>query len=198
MLAPRKQLWSTPAEVVDKAIDLLGEMGIEDVVFDVGAGDGRFLIRCAERTDASLVGVEINEERGEEAKAAIAAKGFSDSKCKLIIGNALEQDFSSATCFFLYLVPRGLKIILPILKGLKKKLRVVTYMSPFPSAEIKYAQVVKVSTAAHPEAAWPLYVYEIDPDAPENIITASSDPARDFDMAEKTCEVSEVIPCSIM
>ena len=30
----------------------------------------------------------------------------------MICGNALEQDISRATCFFLYLVPRGLRIIL--------------------------------------------------------------------------------------
>ena len=196
MLAPRKKLWSTPAEVVDKAIDLLGELSGEDIVFDVGAGDGRFLLRCAERTEASLVGVEIDEERGGQAKEAIAAKGYGESKCRLIIGNALEQDFSTATCFFLYLVPRGLRIILPILRGLKKKLRVVTYMSPFPESEIKYAQVVKVATAAHPDSAWPLYVYEIDPDAPPEPL--NSGPERDFEMAEKTCEVSEVLPCAVM
>ena len=42
MLAPRKKLWSTPVEVIDKALELLSPKE-EDVLFDIGAGDGRFL-----------------------------------------------------------------------------------------------------------------------------------------------------------
>jgi cyclopropane fatty-acyl-phospholipid synthase-like methyltransferase len=37
------------------------------VVFDIGAGDGRFLTCCAKKTGAQCTGVEINNERVEEA-----------------------------------------------------------------------------------------------------------------------------------
>ena len=112
MLAPRKKLWSTPVEVIDKALELLSP-GAEDMVFDIGAGDGRFLIQASLTTEARCVGVEIDEARGQEAIAAIAAAGLAADKCNLIIGTALEQDYSSGTLFFLYLIPRGLRIILP-------------------------------------------------------------------------------------
>lgn len=49
MLAPRKKLWSTPQEVLEKAIELL-DIKSTDVVYDVGAGDGRFIIECHQRT----------------------------------------------------------------------------------------------------------------------------------------------------
>ena len=39
MIAPRKKLWSTPLAAVDVAIDFLKPTP-EDVVFDVGCGDG--------------------------------------------------------------------------------------------------------------------------------------------------------------
>jgi len=164
MLAPRKKLWSTPSEVLDKALELL-EITSSDVVFDVGAGDGRFVIRCAESTSASrVVGVEIDEERGGAAQAAIASLEASiSSRIEYIIGNALEQDYSSGSVFFLYLVPRGLRIMLPLLKAIPRKLRVVTYMSPFPDdVGASLVQVVKVPTAGHAEAEWPLYHYIIN------------------------------------
>lgn len=157
MLAPRKKLWSTPLEVVDRAIELLAPKE-GDVVWDIGAGDGRFLLRCAEITRAQCIGVEIDEERGQQACLAIAEMQYPEGKCHFIIGNALEQDYSLGTSFFLYLVPRGLRIILPILRKLRHKIRVVTYMAPFPE-EVAPTSIVKVSTASHPEAQWPLYVY---------------------------------------
>jgi tRNA G46 methylase TrmB len=37
------------------------------VVFDIGAGDGRFLTSCAKKTGALCTGIEINNDRVEEA-----------------------------------------------------------------------------------------------------------------------------------
>lgn len=89
----------------------------------------------------------------------IEESGMS-ARCSLICGNALEQDYSSGTAFFLYLVPRGLRIFLPFLKALGKPVRVVTYMSPLLDETAE--KVLKISTAAHPEAGWPLFVYTIN------------------------------------
>lgn len=85
-----------------------------------------------------------------------------ENLCEVICGNALEQDYSTGTVFYLYLVPRGLKIILPILKSLNKLIRVITYMSPFPNSEIPI-EIIKCTTENHPEAEWPLYLYELHP-----------------------------------
>eukprot|EP00605_Chrysophyceae_sp_TOSAG23-4_P001681 GSChrysophyteH1.ASY1.ANO1.1847.1 assembled CDS len=163
MLAPRKKLWSTPMEVVDEAIDLLDIKSSETVV-DIGAGDGRFMIRCAERTGAKVLGVEIDEERGAEAVAKIESAGLGD-KCTLTIGNALDQDYvkCGGTAFFLYLIPRGLRIVLPILQSIPRRLRVVTYISPFPE-EVSPSSVVRVKSVAHGDSGveWPLYVYDLN------------------------------------
>jgi len=164
-LAPRKKLWSTPQEVMDEALGLLSLLE-DDVAVDIGAGDGRFLLHCASKTAVRKCwGVEIDEERGGAAQRAIAERDL-DSRVTLIIGNALEQDYSEGTAFFLYLVPRGLRIILPLLRSVAtstgRTLRVVTYMAPFPESEHPL-RVVKVSTEQHPEAQWPLYYYELSP-----------------------------------
>lgn len=159
MLAPRKKLWSTPLEVIDKAIALL-KPDSEDLVYDIGAGDGNFIVRCATTTSAALIGVEIDEARALEAQQNIDERALEENKCKIICGNALEFDYSDGTAFFLYLVPRGLRIILPHLQSIPRKIRVVTYMSPLP--DITAVSITKVSTATHPEAQWPLYYYELN------------------------------------
>lgn len=85
----------------------------------------------------------------------------------MITGNALEQDYSTATVFYLYLIPRGLRIILPVIKALGKKLRVITYMAPFPESEIP-VDTFHVTSEKHPDAQWPLYLYDIYPDGEES------------------------------
>ena len=163
MLAPRKKLWSTPVEVLEKAISLL-DLRENDVVYDIGAGNGNFIITCGlSHPSIQCIGVEIDEERGNSANQAIEAAGLSLNRCQVIVGNALEIDYSNATAFYLYLVPRGLRIIQSILKSLtQKNIRVLTYMSPLP--EGKPISIHKVSTASHPEAEWPLYYYILNPD----------------------------------
>jgi ubiquinone/menaquinone biosynthesis C-methylase UbiE len=159
MLAPRKKLWSTPSEVIEASILLLCP-GTGEIVYDIGGGEGNFVIRCSETTDAKCIGIEIDEERAAFASRLIKEQGFTEDKCKMICGNALEQDFTSGDCFFLYLVPRGLRIVLPLLKALDHRIRVVTYMSPLP--EETPVSITKVSTVQHPDAKWPLYYYELN------------------------------------
>jgi len=182
MLAPRKKLWSTPIEVVSAAVSALdsgSELTNAATIFDVGAGDGRFVLACAEAHPLSRgIGVEIDKERGQHAIDSLTAHGFSQDdesvRVKFVIGNALEQDYSTGTHFFLYLVPRGLRIMLPILLNVakassKRNIRVVTYMAPFvvnndsqqEREQVKLLEIIKTSTASHPDAQWPLYVYDI-------------------------------------
>ena len=90
MLAPRKKLWSTPPEVIEAAIALL-EVSEADVVYDIGAGDCRFLLQCRKDTGACCIGVEIDEERAALARESIVNSGYNETQCHVITGNALEQ-----------------------------------------------------------------------------------------------------------
>ena len=103
-----------------------------------------------------------------EATSLITRKGLGD-RVEMIVGNALDYDYNStgATRIFLYLVPRGLKIIYPILKKLSnstgKTLHVCTYMSAFPATLATPRSTSRVAATNHPGALWPLYYYEIEP-----------------------------------
>ena len=81
--------------------------------------------------------------------------------------NALDEaEWSKAfddqvTCAFLYLVPRGLRLVAPRLieRSKTRPIRVVTYMAPLPGAT--YVEKTTVTPAHQPSAAWPLYAYDL-------------------------------------
>ena len=174
MLAPRKKLWSTPDVAVAAAIRLLSPLTTNDVVYDIGCGDGRFLVECATQIGCRCVGIEIDEVRAAEAVSKVEAAGLSHL-VSIIVGNALEADFSEATAMFLYLIPRGLRIMLPMLRAhsstasRKKSLKVATYMKGFREPDTESGEeefirelvsVAKVTPPHQPDAQWPVYLFE--------------------------------------
>ena len=90
MLAPRNKLWSTPLEVIDEAIACLN-VTPDDLVYDIGCGDGRFLVQCCKATGAKTVGIDINEDRVKETQNLIEKHDLS-SLCTVLCGNALEMN----------------------------------------------------------------------------------------------------------
>ena len=176
MLAPRKKLWSTPVPVIDAASRFLG-LTIEDVLYDVGCGDGRVLVHLASTTPCRrFVGIEIDRDRAREAeRAVVVARERGDippsASVEVRCQNALEADYSDATAAFLYLVPRGLRLIKPVLlaggggrpdrvggSG-SPSLRVVTYMAGFSDEECVARERCEVG---HQEGAeWPVYLYHL-------------------------------------
>lgn len=121
MLAPTKRLFSTPQVIADVAIEMLGLTPASTLV-DVGCGDGSFLIRAAALRGCKCVGVEIDGPRAELARGLVA-----EAKLEHLItihtGNALAMDISEATHLYLYLVPRGYRALLPMLRALPKPVR---------------------------------------------------------------------------
>lgn len=161
MLAPRKKLWSTPGEALELAIDLLN-IHDGDVVYDIGCGDGNFLTMAAKRLPASrfvLKGVEIEAERAALAEQRVRSQCGPDADVSILASNALEVDYSDGTCFFMYLIPRGLRLILPLLRKIPHPIRIVTFMNPF--VDIPPTKEFKVSSLGHAESQWPLFYYEL-------------------------------------
>ena len=190
MLAPRKKLWSTPSAAIDVAANLI-QLTSSDTLYDVGCGDGRVIIHLASTTPCRrFVGIEIDEDRAREAQTTVdqaKSLGQIPKEVSIVIRreNALEVDYSEATAVFLYLVPRGLRLIKPILlqgRNVRQhqesgsndggsstnsisdaisvdQLRVVTYMAGF--ADERYMKK-ELCTVDHQEgAAWPIYLYHL-------------------------------------
>jgi SAM-dependent methyltransferase len=173
------------------------------VACDVGCGDGRVVLRWAEflterareagEAEARrrppflpprLVGIDVDPDRiqgarGELERLRVERRVGEGIEVEFWCGNALDLLPTIAhrveVCF-LYLVPRGLRRIKPILLEPCKKssplpgssgsastrpppvLRVITYVSPLEGEAPVGVERVKVPH--QPGASWPLYLYE--------------------------------------
>ena len=158
MLAPRNKLWSTPEAVIDAVIN---EMKItsDDIVYDIGAGDARFITMCALRTGAKCIGIEINESRARAAEILIQSLDLC-KLCSIICANALECDYSNATAIFLYLVPRGLRLILPHITEIPHNVKIASYMAPLPATSHEKLVKYPVQVGKH-SAEYPVYFYTL-------------------------------------
>lgn len=116
----------TPQPVVERMLDIAG-VGKNDVVYDLGCGDGRIVITAARDRGARGVGIDLNPERIAEAKANAQTAGVTD-KVKFVVGDLFTADFSEATVVTLYLLPDVNRALRPQLwKQLKVGTRVVSH-----------------------------------------------------------------------
>ncbi len=103
----------TPEDVVDRMLTLAG-VTANDVVYDLGCGDGRIVITAAERFGARGVGVDIDPQRIAESKANAERAGVSHL-VTFIQQDALEVDLSDATVVTLYLLSSSNMKLRPML-----------------------------------------------------------------------------------
>jgi SAM-dependent methyltransferase len=118
----------TPMPVVDAMLDL-AKVKKDDRVYDLGCGDGRIVIRAAQRFGARGVGVDLNPKRIEEARAAAKKAGPAIEKLvRFEVGDVFTFDFSAATVVTMYLLPSvNLKLRPRIFKELKPGTRIVSH-----------------------------------------------------------------------
>lgn len=93
----------TPVEVIDRMLEL-AEVKTGDVVYDLGSGDGRIVIRAAKKYGVRAVGIEMDQLLLEQARRDAAAQGVSDL-VEFRAEDALKADISAATVVTLYMLP---------------------------------------------------------------------------------------------
>ena len=116
----------SPQSVVD-AMLALAHVTADDVVYDLGSGDGRIPITAAQRYGARGVGVEIERRLVNESNDN-AKKAHVTDRVTFIHGNLFETDVRPATVIVLFLLPRMLDELLPTLRrDLRPGARIVTH-----------------------------------------------------------------------
>jgi precorrin-6B methylase 2 len=116
----------TPQDVVDRMLTLAG-VGKNDVVLDLGCGDGRIPITAAKSFGAKGIGVDIDPQRIAEANANAKAAGVSHL-VTFKLENAMTTDLSQATVVTLYLLSSSNLKLRPILtRQLKPGSRIVAH-----------------------------------------------------------------------
>jgi SAM-dependent methyltransferase len=115
----------TPMLVVQRMLELAGVTG-DDVVYDLGCGDGRIVVEAARRYGARGVGVDYDKRRCEEALERARREGVADL-VEIRHEDVLETDFSDATVVALYLLPDANAQLKSRLASLKAGARVVSH-----------------------------------------------------------------------
>jgi SAM-dependent methyltransferase len=101
----------TPPEVVAKMLELAA-VGKDDVVYDLGCGDGRLVIAAAAKRGARGVGVELDPALVEECRAA-AEKAGVGKLVRFLHQDATKVRLTEATVLLLYLLPESLEVLKP-------------------------------------------------------------------------------------
>ena len=124
--SPWAPWWKTNRKTA-RAMCRLAKINKNDIVYDLGSGDGTALIIAVKEFGARGVGIEIDPLRFFISSLLLRSSRLSD-KVKIIRKNFFDVDISDATVIFVYLVPRVLEKLKPkILKELKPGTQVVSY-----------------------------------------------------------------------
>src|SRR5207248_8127254 len=98
-----------------------------DILYDLGCGDGRIVITAAQKFGTHGVGIDINPVRIKEAHDNAEKAGVTD-KVKFVEQDLFEASIGDATVVTLYLLPSvNLKLRPKLLKELKPGTRVVSH-----------------------------------------------------------------------
>ena len=120
----------------------------DDVIYDLGSGDGRIVITAAQKFGTRGVGVDINPERVQEANANAQKAGVTDL-VEFRQQDLFTTDLSEATVVTLYLLPDiNLKLRPQLLQQLKPGTRIVSH--DFNMGEWKPERVVQVLSSRSP------------------------------------------------
>jgi hypothetical protein len=145
----------TPMEIVDRMLDIAGTKPT-DVVYDLGSGDGRIVLRAAERFGSRAVGVELEHRLAVESAAKAKEMGL-DKLVTIIEGDLFQTDLAPASVVTVYLLLSTNDRLRPILeKQLRRGTRVVAHDIRIPGWKAAREEEVKIGLGIHY-----IYLYEI-------------------------------------
>lgn len=145
----------SPPPIVEKMLEAAG-VRPNELVYDLGSGDGRVLITAAKKFKARSVGIEISPKLVEQARRHIKEEGLEE-RCRVIEGDVRAVDFRDADVVVLYLLTSSNEILRPSLeKNLRPGARVVSH-----DFEIREWNPAKVVQAEAHGRVHSIYVYEV-------------------------------------
>lgn len=116
----------TPEEVVEAMLQV-ANVTKNDIVYDLGCGDGRIPVAAALKYGASAVCIDIDPQRTKEANENVAKNKVGD-KVKVMNADLFATDISPATVVTLYLLPSlNVKLMPKLMKELKPGTRIVSH-----------------------------------------------------------------------
>jgi ubiquinone/menaquinone biosynthesis C-methylase UbiE len=134
----------TPDKVVERMLEI-AQVGPNDVVYDLGSGDGRIVIAAARKHGARGVGIDIDPDRVREARDNARSAGVSE-RVEFREGDLFKANLSEATVVTLYLLSSvNLQLRPKLLSELKPGTRIVSHA--FDMGDWKPIRTEKVGTS---------------------------------------------------
>ena len=156
----------SPMLVVERMLQL-AEVRKDDVLFDLGSGDGRIVIEAAKKFGVKGVGVDLNPTLVEQARRRAAEEGVSHL-VEFRAADGLTVDISQATVVTLYMFKWFNNQMRPKLQRLKPGSRVVAH--DFDIDEWKPTKIEYVNPADDPSSELneprTLFLWKVEPPSP--------------------------------
>lgn len=123
---PDVRFLATPQNVVDAMLDF-AQVTADDVVYDLGSGDGRIPITAARHFGARGVGIELDPRLVAESEATARREGV-DGRVRFITGDLFQADLHDATVVAIFLLPWMNMDLMPRFKAqLRPGARIVSH-----------------------------------------------------------------------
>ena len=134
---------TTPPEVVERMLQV-AETRADDLVIDLGSGDGRIVIAAAQKYGARAVGIELDGALVQKSREAARAAQVAD-KVSFIEGDVLRADISRATVITIYLLPDLMRQLQPrFIQELAPGTRIVSHAFTMAGWAPDRSEMVKV------------------------------------------------------
>ena len=124
--ASKDSVWVPTPERMIRRLLQMADTTRDDVVIDLGAGDGRFPIYAAKHFGARGIAVELEENLVRVAREAAARQGV-EHRVRVIRQDLFEADLSGATVVALYISPGAMQRLQPRLLQLRPGTRIVSH-----------------------------------------------------------------------
>jgi ubiquinone/menaquinone biosynthesis C-methylase UbiE len=122
----------TEQSVVEKMLKM-AKVSKDDIVYDLGCGDGRIVVTAAKKYGCRGVGIDIDPARIKDSLETRRKAGLTEKEVEFREGDALKvKDLEKATVITLYMVPEFMTKLEPQIKTrLKPGTRIVAHEYPF-------------------------------------------------------------------
>lgn len=143
----------TPQELVDVMLEMV-KVRKDDIVYDLGSGDGRLVITAAKKYGVSGIGIDIDPERIGEARENAKKAGVED-KVRFLEQDLFKSDFRDATVVTLYLLEElNLRLRPQIFAQVKPGTRVVSHAFTMGDWEPDAERTIKIEGENYDAYYW--------------------------------------------
>jgi uncharacterized protein (TIGR03000 family) len=149
----------TPQAVVNRMLDL-ADLKKDDVVYDLGCGDGRIVVTAAEKYGVKATGFDIDPERVNDSNENVK-KHKMEKLVTIKEADVFELDLRDASVVTLYLLPELNERLMPQLAKLKPGSRILSHDFPMDGAKPKKVERLRVKNDRGEDSDHTIYLWVV-------------------------------------